>query len=74
LAPSFFEQKESAFEEVALVTFIERQDSWQPKLDVSGKDCFYPVNQEERSFSGGLGGVGMDRPQHGWEVLQSFLP
>jgi hypothetical protein len=69
LAPSFFKLEEAILDEVLLMYLIEGEHPWQPKLDVSGKDSLRPLDQEERSLPGGLGGGSTNGPQDGLEVV-----
>jgi hypothetical protein len=69
LAPSFFELEEVVLDEVLLANLIEGEHSWRPELDVGGKNCLHPIDQEERSLPGGLGGGSPDGPQDGLEVV-----
>jgi hypothetical protein len=69
LAPSFFELEEAFLDEVLLATLVEGEHSWRPELDVDGKNSLRPIDQEERSLPGGLGGGSPDGPQDGLEVV-----
>jgi hypothetical protein len=69
LAPGFFELEEAVLDEVLLANLVEGKHSWRPKLDVSGKDSLCPIDQEERSLPGGLGGGSSDGPRDGLEVV-----
>jgi hypothetical protein len=69
LASSFFKLEEAILDEVLLMYLIEGEQSWQPELDVGGKDSLCPVDQEERSLPGGLGGGGSNGLQDGLEVV-----
>jgi hypothetical protein len=69
LAPGFFELEEAVLDEVLLANLVEAEHSWRPKLDVGGKDSLHPIDQEERSLPGGLGGGSPDGPQDGLEVV-----
>jgi hypothetical protein len=69
LAPSFFELEEAVLDEVLLANLIEGEHSWRPELDVGGKNSLRPIDQEERSLSGGFGGGSPDGPQDGLEVV-----
>jgi hypothetical protein len=69
LALGFFELEEAVLDEVLLANLVEGEHSWRPKLDVGGKDILRPIDQEERSLPGGLGGGNPDGPQDGLEVI-----
>jgi hypothetical protein len=69
LAPSFFELEEAVLDEVLLAILVEVEHSWRPKFDVGGKNSLHPIDQEERSLPGGLGGGSPDGPQDGLEVV-----
>jgi hypothetical protein len=69
LAPSFFKLEEEILDEVLLMYLVEVEHSWRPELDIGGKDSLRPVDQEERSLPGGLGGGGSNGPQDGLEVV-----
>jgi hypothetical protein len=69
LALSFFKLEEVVLDEVPLANFVEGEHSWQPELDVGGKNSLRPLDQEERSLSGGFGGGSPDGPQDGLEVV-----
>jgi hypothetical protein len=69
LPPSFFELEEAVLDEVLLAILVEGEHSWRPKLDVGGKYSLRPIDQEERSLLGGLGGGSPNGPQDGLEVV-----
>jgi hypothetical protein len=69
LAPSFFEVEEAILDEVLLMYLVEGENSWRPKLNVGGKNSLRPIDQEERSLPGGLGGCSPNGPQDGLEVV-----
>jgi hypothetical protein len=69
LAPSFFELEEAILDEVFLMYLVEGEHSWRPELDIGGKNSLYPIDQEERSLPGGLGGGSPNGPQDGLEVV-----
>jgi hypothetical protein len=69
LAPSFFELEEAILDEVLLMYLIEGEHSWRPELNVGGKNSLCPIDQEERSLPGGLGGGSPNGPQDGLEVV-----
>jgi hypothetical protein len=62
LAPGFFELEEAILDEVLLMHLVEGKKSWRPKLDIGGKNSLHPIDQEERSFSSGLGGRSLNGP------------
>jgi hypothetical protein len=48
-----------------LMYIVEGEHPWRPELDVGGKDSLRPIDQEERSLPGGLGGGSPNGPQDG---------
>jgi hypothetical protein len=52
-----------------LANLVEGEHSWRPELDVCGKYSLRPIDQEERSLPGGLGGGSPNGPQDGLEVV-----
>jgi hypothetical protein len=47
---------------------IEGKHLWRPELDISRKDCFRSIDQEERGLPNGFGGVDADGPENRLEV------
>jgi hypothetical protein len=45
-----------------LMYLVEGEHSWRPELDVGGKNSLCPIDQEERSLPGGLGGGSSNGP------------
>jgi hypothetical protein len=69
LTPGLFKQEEAVTEEVFLMKLIEGKHPWRSELDVGRKDCFRPIDKEERGLPSGLCGAGADRPENGLEVV-----
>jgi hypothetical protein len=69
LTPGLFKQEESVPEEVFLTKLIEGKQPWRPKLDVGRKDCYRPIDQEERGLPSRFGGVGADKLEDRLEVV-----
>jgi hypothetical protein len=45
-----------------LMYLIEGEHSWRLELDVGGKNSLHPIDLEERSLPGGLGGGSPNGP------------
>jgi hypothetical protein len=69
LAPNFFELEEAVLNEVLLANFVEGEHSWQPELDIGGKNSLRRIDQEERGLSSGFGGGSPDGPQDELDVV-----
>jgi hypothetical protein len=69
LTPGLFKQDEAVLEEVFLTKLIEGKHPWRPELDVSRKDRFRSIDQEERGLPSRFGGVGADKLEDRLEVV-----
>jgi hypothetical protein len=72
LTLSLFKQEKAIAVEVFLMKLIEGKHPWRSELDVSGKDCLRPIDQEERGLPCGFGGAGVDGPEDELEIVDVY--